>query len=164
MPDVYLNTLQLNTGNVQCIIEDYEITKSFNNAKYNRYKNSKPQLFPVSAESDKYSFTLTLYCRGDFYNELVDKEEAIYNEINTQVSDGKTINLYCDTPTWFDDDGGIELVFNSINYSRRGTDGKNFITIKFDASIVNLISELFPFISSIGIAGNAIADFSVGSG
>jgi hypothetical protein len=118
----------------------------------------------VSANSDEYSLTFTLWARGNNYEELLDKEKAIYDELNNQFNNSSTINFSSTAPLWFDDDLGVQLIVENTTFKRQASDGINYITIKISGVLHSLISDVFPFFNNIGIAGNAIGDFSIGSG
>lgn len=141
MVNYFFNSLQLNTGNVKCSLLSYNIAKSFNNNRTVQYDKSKVLMFPISANADDYIFEIMLYIKNiGTYLELLDKEEEIKNALDNHVTNHETVAFSSDTtPVWFDEIGDVHLLFETSDYRSRATDGKSFITLKFEAKVQDVI-------------------------
>lgn len=164
--NVYINSLQLNTGNINCNIPSFTIQKSFNNAVHEQYGIIHPVTYPVSGGPEKYDIELVLWGRGNIYDELLDKEREIYDEVNAQVLQHNPVRISTDNTYIYLLNKQVLLLFEDSDFSRRGTDGKNFISIKLSGIVCQVIDDDIVLVAGDlnGIAARQVAGFMVGHG
>lgn len=155
MTDLFIGPIQLNTTTVSANIISIGIKKNYNNFKEEIYNRNDSFMFPISGGEETYELELILWGRGDIYSELLIKEKEIYDFIKTQI--GNLISIKSSDLPIYLNNKSLNVYFKDSHYSKRGTDGKNFITLRFDC----LFNYSLDVEYDNTIAGQAIAEFSV---
>ncbi len=163
MSNVFLNAVQLNTSIVNANIPTHSVKKKFNNAVHELYQSIHAFTYPVSGGEENYTFEVVLWRAGGIgsYNDLLNKEKEIYDELNAQVVNFNPIVFRTNDTKIYLNYYGVNLIFESTKYISRASDGVNFISLTFDAIVHS------PFIDTSqisGLTGSSIADYMVGAG
>lgn len=127
MPDMYINDLQLNTGNLTSIIPKVRNNRRFKNRSKTFITNAKNITHPISADSPLIDLEITLLASGDVWDELIEKETEIYDEFMNQAILKEPVRIRTTTNSYLNHNDYF-IIVEDVDYKRKGVDGNNFLT------------------------------------
>lgn len=174
MTNIFINNLQLNTGNIRCNITSTETDKSFITNNEDIYGLHSPYVSETSSGIENYTFNITLFSipNEDSYNELTIKLRRIYDQIKLSQSINRFPLLLKtnDTKIYFNYNEVIVLV-DSFNFNILGEAAGKYIDIIIECSIFGVpdyldggtidMSTPYSITPRNSIGADAIAEFSV---
>lgn len=135
----FINSTQINTVNVNVIIPEVQIKQSFSNAEYGVPGMFSGVMFPVSGENDSFDLTIVLRNIGsNQYSAIKTAEKTIYTEFQRQVSERIPIRIRHTNTEFYLDHKDIFVFIEGADYSRRGSNGKNHLELKFQCRLYGI--------------------------
>lgn len=135
----FINSTQINNSNVDVIIPEVSLTQTFTNAEYSVPGLFSGVMFPVSGMNDSFDLTIVIRSiNGNQYSAIKTAEKTIYTEFQRQVSERIPMRIRHTDTEFYLDHRDIFVFIQGADYSRRGSDGKNFLELTFQCKLYGI--------------------------